>query len=60
MTIYDGENWSKGNTLPLRVCVQMCTATVDISLLLSQKIENQSTSWHNDTILGHILQGIMP
>ena len=33
--------WGKGNTPPLVVGVQTCTATLEINMVVSQKIENQ-------------------
>ena len=41
--------WSKGNTPPLLVRVQTCTATLEINMVVSQKIWNSSTSKSNYT-----------
>ena len=45
---------SKGNTPPLLVSVKICTATLEISMAVSQ---NQSTSRPSNTTLGHIPKG---
>ena len=54
--------WSKKNTPPLLVGVQTCTATVEISIAVSHKIRNQSTSRSSGNTLGNIPKGytIMP
>ena len=44
--------WSKGNTPPLLVGVQTCTATLEISMAISQNIRKQSTSRPSSTMLG--------
>ena len=49
--------WSTGNTPPLLVGIQTCTAALKISMAVSHKIENQSTSRPNNTTLGHIPKG---
>ena len=36
--------WSKGNTPPLLVEMQICTSTLEINMAVSQKIGNQPTS----------------
>ena len=46
--------WSKGNTPPLLVGVQAGTATLEISMAVSQKIGSQFPSRHSNTTLGHI------
>ena len=45
---------SKGNTPPLLVGMQTCTDTSEISVAVSQKIGNLSTSRLSNTTLGHI------
>ena len=50
--------WSKGNTHPLLVVgMQTCITTLEISMVVSQKIGNQPTSGLNNTTLGHIPKG---
>ena len=49
--------WSKGNTPPLLVRVQTCIINLNISMAVSQKIENQSTSRPSISTLGHIPKG---
>ena len=49
--------WSKGNTPPLLVEVQICTVTMEISMAMSQKTENLYASRHSYTTLGHIPKG---
>jgi hypothetical protein len=44
--------WSKGNTLPLLVGVKAYTATLEMNLMVSQKIMNRSTSRPSYTIPG--------
>ncbi|KAL6035709.1 hypothetical protein STEG23_008664, partial [Scotinomys teguina] len=46
--------WSKRNTSPLLVGVQTGTATLEINMVVSQKIGNHSTSRPSYTTLGHI------
>ena len=46
--------WRKGNIPLLLVRVQTCTATLEISTVISQNIQNQSTSNPSNTTLGHI------
>ena len=46
--------WSKGNIPPLLVGVQTYTATLKISMVVSQEIVNQSTLGTINTTLGHI------
>jgi hypothetical protein len=50
-----GRSWSKRNTPLLLVGVQTCMATLDINLMISQKIENKS-SRPSYTTPGHILK----
>ena len=45
---------SKGNTPPLLVEVQTCTATLEMSMVVSQKTGNQHTSRLSNTTLEHI------
>ena len=49
--------WSKGNTPPLLVGVQTCTATLEISMAVSQKIGNQPTLRPSNTTLEQIPKG---
>ena len=49
--------WSKGNTPPLLVRMQTYTTTLEISMLIPQKIGNQPTSGSSNTTLGHIPKG---
>ena len=44
--------WSKENTPPLLVKMETCTTSLKIIILVSQKIGNQYTSRHNNTITG--------
>ena len=44
----------KGNTPPLLVGVGICTAAVDISMAVSQKIRSQSTSRPSNTTFEYI------
>ena len=44
----------KGNTYPLVVGMKTCKTTFELSMMVSQNIENQSNSGHNNTTLGHI------
>ena len=46
--------WGKGNTPALLVGVQTCTADLEISTMMSQKIRKQSTSRPSNTIVGYI------
>ena len=46
--------WGKGNTSPLLVRVQICTVTLGISMVISQKIRKQSTSRPSFTIFGYM------
>ena len=45
---------SKGNTSSLLVGVQTCLATLEIRMVVSQKIGNQSISRFRNTTLGDI------
>lgn len=47
---------SKGNTSPLLVQVQNCTTTLEINLVVSQKIGNSSTLRLSYTTPEHILK----
>ena len=49
--------WNQGNTPPLPAGVQICIATLEISMKVSQKIGNQSTTRSSNTTLGHIPKG---
>ena len=49
--------WNKGNTPPLLVGVQTCTATLEISMVISQKITKQPTSRPSETAFGYIPKG---
>ena len=51
---------SKRNTPPLLVEVQTCTTTLEISVIFSQRIENQFTSRQSNTTLGYIPTGCIP
>ena len=46
--------WSKGKIHPLLVGMQTCATTLEISVAVSQKIGNQSTSVLSSITLGHI------
>ena len=46
--------WSNRNTSPLLEEVQICTVTLKIIIMVSQKIGSKSTSRSNNTTLGHI------
>ena len=46
--------WNKGNTSLLLVGMQTCTTTLEISMVVSQKIRKQPTSISSDTTLGYI------
>ena len=48
--------WNKGNTPPLLVGMQTCANTLEIHMVVSQKIGNQFTSGPSNTTLGHILK----
>ena len=48
--------WSEGNTSPLLVGMQTCTTTLEISVAVSQKIENQPSKGPSNTTLRHITQ----
>jgi hypothetical protein len=50
--------WSKENTPPLLVGEQTCTTTLEINLVVSQKIGNSSTSRPTYTTPGHIPVGL--
>ena len=41
--------WSKGNTPPLLMGMQICTTTVEIGMAVFQKIGNQLTARPNNT-----------
>ena len=45
-----------GNKLPLLVGLQNCTTTLEINLVICQKIGNGSTSWLKYTTSGNILK----
>ena len=45
--------WRKGNTPPLALRVQACVTTMEINLVVSQKIGNSSTSGLSYIIPGH-------
>ena len=49
--------WYKGNTPPLLVRIKNFTTTLEISVLVSQKIGNQSTARPSNTTLGYIPKG---
>ena len=44
MIVYAGEDAEKGNIPPLLGVVQTCTTTLEINMVVFQKIGNQSTS----------------
>ena len=46
--------WNKGNTHPLLVRMQTCGTTLEINVVVSQKIGNQTTSEYSNTTLGNI------
>ena len=48
--------WNKDNT-PLLMGVKHGTATLQVSMAVSQKIGNQTTSRPNSNTLGHIPKG---
>ena len=48
---------SKGNTHPMLVEMKTSSATLEISMVVSQKIGNQPTSGPSNTTLGHIPKG---
>ena len=52
--------WSKGNTPALLVGVQTGTATVEISMAITQKIRTQSTLRPSNITFGHISKGGTP
>ena len=49
--------WNK-NTHPLLVGVKICTAIMEISLLVSHEDENESTSRPSYSTFGHIPKGL--
>ena len=49
--------WSKGNTPPLLVEVQTCTGTLELSVSVSQKTKNQTTTKSSYTALRQIPKG---
>ena len=51
--------WSKGNTSPLLVGMQTCTTTLEISMVVYQKIGSQPISGPSNTTLGHIPKGCL-
>ena len=55
MIAYAGEDME--NAPPLLVGVQTCTATLEISMAISQKIRKQFTSRPNNTAVGYIPKG---
>ena len=57
MIAYACENVQTGNTPPLLVGVQTCIDILEISMMVSQKISNQSTSRPSNTTLGNIPKG---
>ena len=46
--------WGKGNASPVLVGVHTCTGTLEINMVVSPKIGNQSTSKPSNTTTGHI------
>ena len=58
MTAHAGEVVGKGSTYSLLVGVQIGTTTMEISIEVPQKSENQSTSISCFTILGYIHKGL--
>jgi hypothetical protein len=46
--------WRKGNTPPLLVGLQACTTTLEISLVVPQKIGHSTTGGSRNTSPGHI------
>ena len=54
--------WEEGKTSPLLVGMQTGTVTLEISVLISQKIRTQPTSRPSNTTFGYIQSGcsIMP
>lgn len=48
--------WCRGNTHPLIVVVETCTATVVISEVVPQENESQSTSISSDTTVEKLYQ----
>ena len=51
--------WSRGNTLALLMGVQTCTATLEINIMVFQKIGNHSTSGPSYTTFEHIPKGFL-
>lgn len=49
--------WSEGTTPPLPVAVKICSATMEISAVIPQEVENQSASRSSYTIFGDVIQG---
>ena len=49
--------WGKGNTPALLGEVQTCSATLEITMVISQKIRKQSTSIASNTTLGYMPKG---
>jgi hypothetical protein len=46
--------WRKRNTRPLLVGLQACTTTLEISLVVPQKVGHSTTGGSNNTSPGHI------
>jgi hypothetical protein len=47
--------WRKRNTPPLLVALQACTTTLEISLMIHQKIGHSTTGESSNATPGHIL-----
>lgn len=51
---------SMGNTSPLLVGAQTCAATLEIKMVISQKVRNQSTSNPDIPLLGIYQKDVLP
>ena len=62
MTPHAGEGVELGNTPPLHYGVQICIATLELELVVAQKIGNPSTSRLGFTALRHMtkVHSILP
>ena len=49
--------WGKGNTLALLMGMQVGTASVDVSVVIFQKIRKQLSSRPSNTTFGYISKG---
>jgi hypothetical protein len=53
-----GRMWRQRNTPPLLVGLQDCTTTMEISLVVFQKIEHSTTRGSRNTSPGHIARNV--